>query len=920
MIDRRRADLERHLDDLRKIDGWQPFQHFVLGLLHHEGYTDVRYSAPRSDFGRDAVAITPDGKRCVVAVSFECTKAKVLSDATRFTEDPDREKAEVLLFITSEARAETTWSKWKKDVAKLGLELRMFGPPTILQVATRDRVWRETAARLGLSADRPGFRVVTPYDGEQVRAALRARPDEWLSKRIELREWKELSGELRNRLILGKPGAGKTTTLFMHLEAHRPERVLVVEPDLREGKVEELLDSASGGAVIVFDDAHEKPDELRALLSALRARQRDPGASARYRDVRLLIAAPSQEWADMQPCLHSTELRDLHLTASSQLLLSALSKDQCRELVATCVSEWQLKANDRLINLAAAKSSGGDATPLYVLSLLAPARIHGELKDEHLTHVPLSVLELWQDYWRLLSPVQQGVLRLVKLFALTQAPQQVSVFDAAADAFSLAPHEVSAALSALEKALWVYRVDSVPKCLDVQLQSIVMEESELNRWERFVLGYSDDGLTRLRLLNGTGVYHAKLRARTALTMLDRKKALHAGMRYFYVLATSKGEAESYLRALASISLSTCHADLARFEPTRDGRLSHHHRAVAALQEAINIFNEVGAERESAKALTNLSAQLFDIAALESDRNSRVQRFTEALKAATDAVSVYRQLGISEDLVLSLSNLSSRFAALAQVSSASHEGSKFRWKAVEAAEEAVRISEDLDHASESAAARTNLSLRYSEVADAAKSRANKVKWLVQAVEAVKQAISVQRSLNEQVELAISLINASSYFLALVEQELRADVDDRLLAKATELVDEAIAIYEGLQMPNELAISLGAKSRTLRARAERSVNRVEAAKDLRDSHAAIHQATILLRDIGNTREFLKGLMDLVIISFRLTQAGDSVNLEALKGLCVQGLSLAESMQDGAKHSFFQAVLHSEESDWMVDSAGP
>ncbi|HEX8831123.1 MAG TPA: restriction endonuclease, partial [Longimicrobium sp.] len=275
MIDRRRADLERHLDDLRKIDGWQPFQHFVLGLLHHEGYTDVRYSAPRSDFGRDAVAITPDGKRCVVAVSFECTKAKVLSDAKRFTEDPDREKADVLLFITSEARAETTWSKWKKDVAKLGLELRMFGPPTILQVATRDRVWRETAARLGLSADRPGFRVVMPYDGEQIRGALQARPAEWLSKQIELREWKQLEGELRNRLILGKPGAGKTTTLFKHLEETRPDRVLVVEPDLRDDKVEGLLDSASGGAVIVFDDAHEKPSELRALMSGLRARLRD---------------------------------------------------------------------------------------------------------------------------------------------------------------------------------------------------------------------------------------------------------------------------------------------------------------------------------------------------------------------------------------------------------------------------------------------------------------------------------------------------------------------------------------------------------------------------------------------------------------------------------------------------------------------
>ena len=39
MIDQRRASLRRHLEDLRKIDGWRPFQNFVIGLLHHAGHT-----------------------------------------------------------------------------------------------------------------------------------------------------------------------------------------------------------------------------------------------------------------------------------------------------------------------------------------------------------------------------------------------------------------------------------------------------------------------------------------------------------------------------------------------------------------------------------------------------------------------------------------------------------------------------------------------------------------------------------------------------------------------------------------------------------------------------------------------------------------------------------------------------------------
>ncbi|HYJ77981.1 MAG TPA: restriction endonuclease, partial [Longimicrobiaceae bacterium] len=141
MIDQRRADLGRHLDELRKVDGWHPFQNFVLGLLHHAGYRDVRHSNVRSDYGRDAVAITPDGKRCVVAVSFDCTKAKVLADAKRSLEDPNREEAEVLVFVTADAPPETAWSPWKGEVSELGLELRMFHRETVLATATRDEVW-----------------------------------------------------------------------------------------------------------------------------------------------------------------------------------------------------------------------------------------------------------------------------------------------------------------------------------------------------------------------------------------------------------------------------------------------------------------------------------------------------------------------------------------------------------------------------------------------------------------------------------------------------------------------------------------------------------------------------------------------------------------------------------------------------------
>ena len=72
LIEQRTKALAARLQQMREMDEWHLFQNFILGLLPHDGYTDVRVSAVRNDFGRDGVAMTPDGKKCVVAVSFDC--------------------------------------------------------------------------------------------------------------------------------------------------------------------------------------------------------------------------------------------------------------------------------------------------------------------------------------------------------------------------------------------------------------------------------------------------------------------------------------------------------------------------------------------------------------------------------------------------------------------------------------------------------------------------------------------------------------------------------------------------------------------------------------------------------------------------------------------------------------------------------
>ena len=289
LIQPREQALANRLDQMREMDEWHLFQNFILSLLPHDGYTDVRISPVRNDFGRDGVATTPppDHKKCLVAVSFDCSLSKIRKDAKRWTEDQSREDAAVILFAANDSPQNTKVSEWAGKIKdEFGLELRIYNKETILSTATREGVWTETCARLGIPGYRQGYVKVAPYEGELVRRALKARPPEWLRRLVPLAEWDRLTDTVTSRLIFGKPGSGKTTTIFEQLQRARPDTVIVAESDLSEAaqieglldaaaRIEGLLDAATGGAVIVFDDLHENHKTFTSLCIALRTRKQD---------------------------------------------------------------------------------------------------------------------------------------------------------------------------------------------------------------------------------------------------------------------------------------------------------------------------------------------------------------------------------------------------------------------------------------------------------------------------------------------------------------------------------------------------------------------------------------------------------------------------------------------------------------------
>ena len=150
-IEQRERAVEERIRQMRDLDEWNLFQRFVISLLPHDGYRDVRHNASRADFGRDGAARLPDGRSCFIAVSFGCSLTKIKSDARRWGEDENREPAEVMLFLTWDPIDEVTLSRWRRELRRVaGLELRLLHKFTLLKTATRDGVLERDRGKAGL--------------------------------------------------------------------------------------------------------------------------------------------------------------------------------------------------------------------------------------------------------------------------------------------------------------------------------------------------------------------------------------------------------------------------------------------------------------------------------------------------------------------------------------------------------------------------------------------------------------------------------------------------------------------------------------------------------------------------------------------------------------------------------------------------
>jgi len=847
--------------DKREADS---FQEFCIAMLSHLGYDEVVASTSTDDMGCDGTCRRKkDGARCFVAVSFDASLSKIQKDADRWRSARMAPNAQVMVFMTWRTNRDRkitskTIQGWEEKIQQeYGIELEVYHQQALLNVARNETVWPETRALLGLrdeeaEAPRPGFTCVSPYDSDTVRGLMNVRPREILEDPLPRRELQGRKWD-RNCLVLGKPGAGKTTAIFMALEGLRPERTFLVERAFGDhAQAERLADQLEEhGGVLVFDDIWEQLDGFKTLCQVLLARQLE--------NVLLLTASRTADWdaITQKGEFPTTYLEELGLIGDAVLRLGDLQREECRRLVERCRDQWGLQMEERFVRIAAETAAEGDASPLYVISILAPARGRDDHRvlDVDVAGVPGNVCDVWAGYFDKLPAEHRTVLKLVKLFSGAHTEPQRHLLDLAAHHHGLSPYQVSDALDHLRRVLWIGERHGAPWCLDVQLEAIGVSSGDYEFWDTFISEAVLPTPTLLSLLNGTGGYYYQTRRPRAKAEAEYRQATEASLRHFeQALRLSEDQAD---RAMCLNNASGLQAELAAQEPTREARRERLEKAVASVEESIGLYRQLGLAADVAMSLNNASRCYSDLAELETELEARRSLLEKALACDREAIDLFRQLGLQGNLATTLNSASVDEGYLAALETTREARRERLEKAIGYIEESIGLRRQLGLAADLASSLNNASLRYGDLAALETTRQARRKRLEKAVATIEESIGIRRQLGLAANLAMSLNNASGFYGELAALETTREARRERLEKAIGYIEESIGLRRQLGLAADLASSLNNASGCYSDLAALETTR-EARRDrLEKAVAYIEEAIGLCRQLGLAAELATSL---------------------------------------------------------------
>jgi hypothetical protein len=619
----------------------------------------------KKDKGEDAYGQFSDGTTFSVACS-ACDKrhlrAKVLADCKEIKKNRSVNPPVVVFFLSPCEVSGQLKDTLEAEVRALGFRLEVRDREWFLEWGTSNGHWPRVRRELRLPGQ--GYTVVSPYNRAYIEHLLHYNPLPVPGAPLTRPELERFRWDGKSLLVLGKPGAGKTTTLVQLLDQRNPGTVVVIERAFNEQGLHELTEEDFEADVCVLcDDVQARPQLFRDACYQLEGRLK----------TKLIVLAASRA-ADWHACvgeIGNGALEAAGLRARSLQLLD-LSPEMCEAFLLHCARAFEITIPGGLRTKAVEILTRGDATPLYVVSVLAPIqgsdRPDRTLRLTDITGLPETVTDIWLRYFEQLASTSDGqdernFLRALKMVLLIFEDAPFGLPEAAAGfIFHLQGHDLQNALERLGRRLWLRKSNDALRLYDTQREAIEVRDQDWESWNEFVHRASHPGDWQFTLRFESGKYFAWTRAAEVETGERLEKTLEAARDHFASARQSLDRSRApqhFANCLGSEAV--CLSELARLAKDRE-------RARALIQQALDLTLEAALiqRRENdlrnlATSLNNASNRYSEQAAAAEALDERRQLLAKAVAAIEEAINIRRKLALPADLASSLNNASNRYS-------------------------------------------------------------------------------------------------------------------------------------------------------------------------------------------------------------------------------------------------------------------
>ena len=619
------------------------------------------------------------------------------------------------------------YSKISEDTAEIKRLSNLLNEKVDEMKRETIKISEKTAELLNIVS---GFGLPRTYgifkrDLDGVRDALYIRPT-IIEGYIERPEIEGLTA-YQNIRMSGKPGSGKTTTIYKIIERSNPELVVLIMDAFTETDVNRLLrEDLEDNFLLVWDDFHVRPTLFMDTIYKLRNT---------FKKFYVLCAARSTEIEKINEEIPIEFWGKVNLTEVIEL--QELERGQNIELIRLCCEELNIEANEEVVLSLAEKNERSAGTPLYIVSVLIEFR-DGKIRMGDIENLPEDVVKLWKEiYFPGLSGDEKAVLYCLKLLKLIHTPPFKEIVSKMwKNVFEKSKADLFSAIESLERKLWLKEKEDTYSSFDVQLEAVEIRKGMFKEFETFV---------------------------------------------------RSNELEQKYQSLLLFNLSYYYSEKIKESKTRAELSSNLSKSISCIEEAIGIYKELGLKAEVATSLNNASNRYSDLAGLEVAKEARKDKLDKAVEYIEEAIGIRRELGLTADVAASLNNASNRYYSLAALEETKEARKERLDKAILYIEEAMGIYKELGLTADVAMSLNNASGFYSDLAGLGETKEARKDKLDKAVEYIEEARGIYKELGLTADLADSLAISVFVFNDSIE------FDAKYFMKAAENCDEAIEIF-------------------------------------------------------------------------------------------------------------------------------